>query len=444
MDKLNITDNFKPNLNNVKQCIYCEKSLPAKSKEHIFNSCWGGVHKTGQIICDECNNSFSAIDGVFDIYTRFIMNANQFKGQRHKEIPEIATDSEYYIGPGGKPTRNPSATVIKDEDGMVRVALNAKSKSESRKLILSIKEEIESKLGRKLTSNEEEHIYKQIRESEYTSEKVGTIGISAALNIHSQYRSAAHTILKCLTMYDTQMLELEEVNTLKRFARFNEGEWREFAIGGIPNISIQGNFTSSLEKLNSVEIFYSAKLRKVIGRLNILGRLERWILISNNYEGDNKILFVFENIERGGKIGTIQCELNDISFPIINIKNSDSFNGDFFGKELENLAQQSLNIDAPIHDLQDKISRIISKNAHINNEVIQHLTSAFLEFGKLFLSKEITKDSEVMLEDCLIKLGMTSLIEKYEGEQINNERFSEEVSNILESYMIYITGHLNR
>ena len=84
----------------INKCFYCNGTLPAKNKEHIFNSCWAGSHKTSKLICDRCNNKFSSIDGVFAPYTQFIMNAGEFKGERHRKIPEISLSDDYILAPG--------------------------------------------------------------------------------------------------------------------------------------------------------------------------------------------------------------------------------------------------------------------------------------------------------------------------------------------------------
>jgi hypothetical protein len=53
----------------LKKCLYCDNSLPAESKEHIFNSSWGSSYEDGYLICHVCNNEFSnPIDTAFTPY----------------------------------------------------------------------------------------------------------------------------------------------------------------------------------------------------------------------------------------------------------------------------------------------------------------------------------------------------------------------------------------
>ncbi|UHA76263.1 hypothetical protein [Paenibacillus sp. 481] len=48
----------------------------------MFNSCWTGKHKTGALICDECNASFgSEVDLAFKSYTKYQMNVWSLKGE---------------------------------------------------------------------------------------------------------------------------------------------------------------------------------------------------------------------------------------------------------------------------------------------------------------------------------------------------------------------------
>lgn len=52
-------EGIRGNIGNMK-CYQCGEKLPSKGKEHIFNSSWTGKNKTGSLICDESNNSFSS------------------------------------------------------------------------------------------------------------------------------------------------------------------------------------------------------------------------------------------------------------------------------------------------------------------------------------------------------------------------------------------------
>ncbi|MCC5652741.1 HNH endonuclease [Nostoc sp. XA013] len=57
-------------------CFYCGASLPATSGEHIFNSSWGGSYKDKNLICCQCNSSFSnSTDKAFLIYVQAVMNS---------------------------------------------------------------------------------------------------------------------------------------------------------------------------------------------------------------------------------------------------------------------------------------------------------------------------------------------------------------------------------
>jgi hypothetical protein len=143
------------------QCFYCAGKLPARKKEHIFNACWGGRHKTSQLICDECNAAFSAIDDALSSWTRFVMNAWQVKGQRQKNIPTIPLQGDYDLVPGSKPKLRQPLLDVRSEEGHHQVSLEASSKSEARRVLLD--GELEKRIGRGLTVEERERFLAQVR-----------------------------------------------------------------------------------------------------------------------------------------------------------------------------------------------------------------------------------------------------------------------------------------
>lgn len=94
-------------------CFYCGGHLPALKKEHIFNSSWTGKHKTGALICDECNAAFSfSVDTAFKSYTKYHMNVWSLKGERQKSVPTIETEGEIIIKSGAQPEEKPSSFLV--------------------------------------------------------------------------------------------------------------------------------------------------------------------------------------------------------------------------------------------------------------------------------------------------------------------------------------------
>jgi hypothetical protein len=119
------------------KCFYCGSSLPATAKEHIFNSSWGGSYKTGNLICGECNSSFSKkTDVAFAVYARAVMNSWVFKGERHKEVPKISLGNGYFLDQGAKLKLKPP--LVEDEilpDGRINSNLTFNSKSQAKRWI---------------------------------------------------------------------------------------------------------------------------------------------------------------------------------------------------------------------------------------------------------------------------------------------------------------------
>lgn len=53
-------------MNQRKECVYCEKPITKKSKEHIIPNAIGGLYESGDICCSNCNNFISQhIDAAF-------------------------------------------------------------------------------------------------------------------------------------------------------------------------------------------------------------------------------------------------------------------------------------------------------------------------------------------------------------------------------------------
>lgn len=125
----------------LKNCFYCGNKLPATSGEHIFNSSWGGSYKDKNLICSECNGSFSnSIDTAFTVYVQAVMNSWVFKGERHQEVPKIVLDNEYFLDQGAKlKLKQP---LIEDKilpDGSIKSRCTFNSKSQAKRWLAGLK-----------------------------------------------------------------------------------------------------------------------------------------------------------------------------------------------------------------------------------------------------------------------------------------------------------------
>jgi len=277
----------------LKSCFYCNNPLPATTGEHIFNSCWGGSHKTKRLICDECNNQFSDIDATFQIYTDAIMNANLFKGERHKQIPIIGKDDpnlDYYLEAGGKPKLKKTLLEKNNQDNGIKIL--SPSKKQARNYLNS--DELESVWGRKLSEEEQKNYLTQAKsEQEY----IDNLEVGKTINLNHQYRSTAHTALKCFGFFLPQLVTGEDMKEIKEFARYGKGDWRYFAVDVEQFFSIpkEVDWMKLDVHYNSMEIYWCSYLGMVVGVLNILNRVKRAVILSRNYSGNEKYLLMFED-----------------------------------------------------------------------------------------------------------------------------------------------------
>lgn len=429
--------------NKLSGCIYCNGNLPAKNLEHIFNSSWGGTHKTGQIICDTCNSEYGAnIDTSFKVYTKYIMNAWEFKGQRHAEVPTIETVEGFTIERGGKPKRKSEVNITKNEDGGFRIQANVGSKGEARKLLIKQKDEIEKEIGHELTEEEIENMHHLIRNSESVKEQVGRLEVKEEIRIQDEYRSATHTLIKCLALYDPQTAISGPLKAARDFAHKDVGNWRDFAIEAKPLISVLDQFNSIDVKYNAVEIYYSKSYGKIFGCLTILGRVKRWVVLSHKYNGPDQILCVREPMNRGTKLQSNKISFNE-SFPIINTDFKQPTMEQLFG-QLAKIINDSISIDAPYAQFQNESNKLYEKYTIINDDSLKEFTECIATYlGTLAVYFEVKLNAEE-IKQLIWDRGFTDLLENYNMRSLNDVEIGKKMANILTSLMDFIINKADK
>jgi hypothetical protein len=284
---------LKPRASLLTACFYCGGSLPASSKEHIFNSCWGGSHKTSQLICDACNVAYSHIDGVFGYAVKFVMNALVIHGERQSKVPEIKGTDNLKLGPGASPKIAEPTLEVKPAEKGYAVHVVANTKGEARRLVLD--GDLEAELQRPLTTEEREQLLRAIQGSQKVRTVGASMGVEFTTDVKQEYRSAAHTLLKCLGMFEPEFVTDASSEPIRKFARDDQGEWTDFAVSARQNISPVAIFARDLGNFNAVEIYFSKSEAKVIGVVTILGRIKRAVSLSG-YEGPDRLITVFERV----------------------------------------------------------------------------------------------------------------------------------------------------
>lgn len=398
-------------------------SLPATAKEHIFNSSWGGSHKTGNLICDECNSSFSQqTDVAFAVYVQAVMNSWIFKGERHKEVPRIVLENEYFVDQGAKlKLKQP---LVKDEilpDGKIKSILTFNSKSQAKRWIEG--DGITTLLGRPPSAEEQESFRKIIIETQpYITDAKPQL-VSTQLNLREQYRSTAHTILKCLGFFLPEWVQEDLTKPIREFARYDQGDWRSFAIETEQLFSIAEQAVRTLGlgvHHNSVEIYWSSSTKMVVGVLTILNRIKRSVVIAQDYFGTDSILYVVENTHGSKKPPDsvfTEFDRSQISLPLLSVQYFTSTNKiyQYFHDELAALMGISYPIDAITARLIQEIEKNNKKNLKLDQanleEHLNLLLVFFLDLGKIAgTSVDINKT-----RSSLLKYGFAAIANQHIG-----------------------------
>ena len=421
----------------LKLCLYCSNSLPASNQEHIFNASWAGSHQTGQLICNECNQSFSTgVDKAFLIYTTAIMNAWSFKGKRHQSIPIIRLEGNYYIDAGAKlRLKEPLIEKETQPNGQIKSKFSFNSRGELKRFL---KGDAESYLGRALSQEEQDEI---IRQAKFRSEDAQPQKASAKLDLREQYRSAAHTILKCLGFFMPDLVCHEQTKQVREFARYDRGDWWLFAVEAEQHFSLADIPVSVLGvHHNSVEIYWCSDLRMVIGVVTILARVKRAVVIAKDYSGPDRILYVFEDTHGSGKPPrAMQAEINsqDFSLPIIGIQYFASPNMIFqvFESELLGLTTIYYPIDALTAKLIKKIEEVNQRSVEVDEKIVEKYREAFLD---LFTNLGKVLGKSIDLDKVLSKMsdyGFETLTHRFAGRNCRDMEFESSVNKIFQNLL---------
>lgn len=402
----------------LKLCFYCSNSLPASNQEHIFNASWAGSHQTKKLICNECNQSFSkGVDEAFLIYTSAIMNAWSFKGKRHQSIPIIRRlEGNYLIEAGAKlKLKEPLVEEETQPNGQIKLKISFNSSEQAKHWLKG--PGAESRLGRALSQEEQDEIMTQ---AEVLSEDAQPQKASANLDLQKQYRSATHTILKCLGFFIPDWVCHEQTKQVRELARYDRGDWWLFAVEAEQHFSLADIPVSRLGvHHNSVEIYWCSYLRMVIGVVTILDRVKRAVVIAKDYSGPDRILYVVEDTHGSGKPPrAFQAEINsqDFSRGIIRIQDFASRRiNHVFQNELLGLTTTYYPIDALTAKLIKTIEEVNQRSVEVDEKIVEKYREAFLD---LFTNLSKVLGKSIDLDKVLSKMsdyGFETLTHRFAG-----------------------------
>jgi len=305
------------------------------------------------------------------------MNAWAFKGERHKKVPEIQTEGDFNLKEYAKP--KPKEPIKFLPDGSVEFYPSYISK---KKVYEDLKDKQEADLGRPLTEEEEQEIWQIIKEAKSNHIDIGPLKYSCKLNLQQQYRSAAHTLLKCLGFYSPHWLCDDITSKVREFARYDKGSWEEFAVVVEQHSSWA---KKALPKLgvhhNSVEIYWCRSLEKVMGVVTILGRIKRAVIIAEGYRGSDGILYVFENTFRSKKLHPCFVEFNS-ELPSVTRLEIQHYppNIEYFKQELCQLLENS-QLGALTAWLFNNMEKIAKEKTPITPSFLQEYEKLVVEFS---------------------------------------------------------------
>ncbi|MEC4895619.1 MAG: HNH endonuclease [Oscillatoria sp. PMC 1051.18] len=409
-------------------CFYCKASLPAKSQEHIFNSCWGGSHKTSKLICDQCNSAFSDIDSALSLYIKSIMNAAMFKGERHKEIPKIELEGDYFFEAGGKlKLKKPRVEKRSQPNGTETILYSFNSKSEASRYY--------NDLGLA-----KEEIRQLISEAKPEKEDPGLQLAGVTIEPKKQYRSAAHTILKCLRYHLPDKVSHSLTNSVRDFARYDKENYERFAV----LVQQKRSFAEELARIwqpgiycNSVEIYFCSSLNKIIGVVTLLGFTQRSVILAEEYSGEDAILAVVEDTNQSKKPPKAILVKIPKNYPIELLITISPYkpSKEYFDNEGKMMGKFLYPTTVLIHQLDKNIEAISKKRTLLNLQNIYEYEESFLEFF-LGLAKVVGVSlSKEKINKKVSSYGFAELKRNYLGKNIEDIEVQKIISRVFEQIL---------
>lgn len=412
-------------------CIYCPAKLPSKSREHLFNACWGGTHKSSKLICDDCNAAFSRIDGCFRPFTDWIMNAHGFRGSRDKEIPLIHMGS-HNVAPYGRLVQSqPRIDESTDANGNQRITAAAGSRSEMRSLLLD--GQLEKAIGRTLSPANRDFLLKEVARAEIKEYRPDPLTTQVTIDLQSQYRAAAHTILKVLKLYESNLWCDSSTEKLRSFARTGSTPFQDIAVEAQLPMSVADLAKKHFNyRNNSIEIYWSHCERKVFGILTLLGRIKRALVVSESWLGPNAIMVVGESVHAGAKLRPLFWEFPPEAdeVPIITVSD-DKPTLEQVKNELGDLINESQGWHSIASELGYELSRITSKGGDLTPQKvdrIEHVLSDTLRRYAVWIDRVMDKPAAV---ECLRRHDFRRRIEKFLTQPIDSPDMVQAVGDVL-------------
>jgi hypothetical protein len=231
----------------------------------------------------------------------------------------------------------------------------------------------------------------------------------------------------------------DQTKSVRQFARYDEGDWRLFAVQAEQHFSLADQAVTLLGlgvNHNSVEIYWCSYLRMVIGVVTILNRVKRSLVIAQEYSGPDKILYIFEDTHGSGK--PPRAILAELEFSLsigIQYFASPTRTYQFFRNELLGLTTTYYPIDSLTSKLLKTIEEVNQKNAEVDEKLLEQYRKAFLEF---FINLAKVSGKSIDLDKVLSKMsdhGFATLGHRFTGRNCSDIEFNSSVATMFEDLM---------
>ncbi len=308
------------------------------------------------------------------------MNAGGFKGERHNTVPKIALNNGYELDKGA--TLQPKQPIVKIDDlpnGISKINLDFNSKSQAKSWVDG--DGLADLLRRPPSAEDKEYFNKMIRETPLYTKDAEPQYTSIQVNPRQQYRSTAHTILKCLGFFFPEWVQGDLTKPIREFARYDKGDLLTFAVETKQLFSIPEQRTRLFGLgvyQNSVDIYWNSTTKMVVGVLTILNRIKRSVVIAQYHSEPNSMLCVLEGTHGTNKLlNPMFIELERNHLLDVQYFCSSSKIHQFFHNELRGL-MESYSIDAIKFHLNQGIERINKKKYKLDLENLEEYIDVYL------------------------------------------------------------------
>jgi hypothetical protein len=201
------------------------------------------------------------------------------------------------------------------------------------------------------------------------------------LRVADEYRSVAHTALKCAAMYDPSLVSDPVTATVRNFARHGGGSWDQLAIIAKQNVSPLASLRQGYGNLfNAVEIYWCRGLQKIIAVVTVLGSIRRSVVIAE-CECPDAVLCVIEPACQAGAIKNVFLQFDETTepLPLLEVREFPVTMA-AITREFEIFVGNAVTVDSVVATFYSWIKCVIEKHPELQPKVITEIQQLVVEF----------------------------------------------------------------